>query len=257
MFNLQLKKAYSLSLLITVVLLGASVAAAQKTKSKKTRATATPSETKSKTAEPTVPVAPVVKTEIVKPVKANIQRIGIISPKATLANVSATEASNAVQNSFYELMKSKVIDVIAIEARLPIQVMPEAEEKAAHYILYTTLSQKKGKSDNGFFGKMTERVANRVAARIPYGKGIAGQIAIETASEALRTVSTLATTIKANDEMTLEYKLLRVEDSQAVVSNSITAKAKENGEDIITRMIETAANEVLTKVVSSTPRSKQ
>jgi len=53
----------------------------------------------------------------------------------------------------------------------------------------------------------------------------------------------------------LRYKLVRVEDSQAVVSNSITAKAKENGEDIITRMIETAANEVLTKVVSSAPRS--
>ncbi len=181
----------------------------------------------------------------------NSQRIGIVSPKANLADVSGTEAADAVQNTFYELMKSGTVDVVAIEARLPIQVAPEAKQKGIQYILYSTLTQKRSKSGGGFFGKMTNRVANTVSRNIPYGSGTGEQIARDVAAEALITASSLANTVKAKDEMTLEYKLVSAVDSKTLVSNSIKETAKENGEDIVTKMIETAANEVLTKVISS------
>ena len=258
MFYSRIEKSYSLCLLLTLLLLGSSLAAAQKTGGKKTRpATAAPTGAKkTETTEQTTstpPTEPVrTPTEPVRPVKSSsVQRIGIVSPKAALSGVAEATAADAVQNTFYELMKSKFVEVIAIEARLPIQVTPEAEEKNIGYILYSTLSQKKGKSDGGLFGKITGRVANTVSSRIPYGRGIGGEIAVATASEALRTVSTLADSIKAKDELTLEYKLVRVADSKAVISNSAKAQAKENGEDIITGLIEAAANEVLTSIGSA------
>ena len=243
MIHLQLKKLYPLCLLLSLLLIGASPAAAQKPRVQKTRPATVP-------AKPAAPENAAARTEPARIVRSSVQRIGIVSPKADLSEVSGTAASDAVQNTFYELLKSKTVDVVAIEARLPIQVMPEAVEKGIQYILYSTLSQKKGKSDGGMFGRMTGRVANKIGSRIPYGNGVGEEIVSTVASETLMTVSSLATTIKAKDEVTLEYKLVRVGDSKAVVSNSMTAKAKENGEDIITGMIETAANEVLTNVIS-------
>ena len=186
---------------------------------------------------------------------ANAQRIGIVSPKATLVDVSGTEAADAVQNTFYELMKSGTVDVVAIEARLPIQVAPEAKQKGIQYILYSTLTQKRTKSGGGMFGKMTSRVANTVSRNIPYGSDTGERIARDVATEALITASSMANTIKAKDELTLEYKLVSAADSKTLVSNSLTEKAKENGEDIITKMIETAANEVLTKVAGNSTAS--
>lgn len=248
MFHSKTKGLYSVCLLLTVMSLGAVAADAQRPK-KKTASqpkTSTTVENAPRTPETPAPSAPVVKT-----VKNTAQRIGIAKPKATLGNVPESQVSDAVTNTFYELMKSKTVEVVAIEARLPIQVMPEAEEKNIRYVLYSTLTQKKGKSDGGLFGRMTGRVANSVSSRIPYGRGVGEEIAVAAASETLRTVSTLANSIKAKDELTLEYKLVRVADSQAVISNSVTAKAKENGEDIITGLIETAANEILTNVAAS------
>ena len=192
---------------------------------------------------------------IVNAQTVNAQRIGIVSPKANLEDVSGTEAADAVQNTFYELMKSGTVDVIAIEARLPIQVAPEAKQKGVQYVLYSTLTQKRGKSGGGMFGKITGRVANTVSRNIPYGSNTGERIARDVATETLITASSMANTIKAKDELTLEYKLVSVGDSKTLVSNSIKEKAKENGEDIITQMIETAANEVLTKVMASSSSS--
>ena len=236
------KKLFSFCLLLSIVSLGAFVADAQRPK-KKPAAQPAAVKTAPKTADAPAPV--------VRAVRNTVQRIGVVKPKATLGDVPESQVADAVTNTFYELMKSKSVEVVAIEARLPIQVAPEAEEKNVGYILYSTLSQKKGKGDGGLFGRMTGRVANSVAARVPYGRGVGGEIAVAAASETLRTVSMLANSIKAKDELTLEYKLVRVSDSQAVISKSVTAKAKENGEDIITGLIETAANEVLSNVATS------
>ena len=192
---------------------------------------------------------------IVNTQTANAQRIGIVSPKAALVDVSGTEAADAVQNTFYELMKSGTVDVVAIEARLPIQVAPEAKQKGIQYILYSTLTQKRTKSGGGMFGKLTNRVTGTVSRNIPYGNDTGERIARDVATEALITASSMANTIKAKDELTLEYKLVSVGDSKTLVSNSVKETAKENGEDIITKMIETAANEVLTKLAGSSPSS--
>ncbi len=181
----------------------------------------------------------------------NAQLIGIVQPKATLVDVSETEASEAVQNTFYELMKSGTIDVVAIESRLPIQVMPEAKQKGIQYILYSTLTQTRKKSGGGFLGKITNRVANTVSRNIPYGSNTGEQVARDVAAETLITVSSMANNIKAKDELMLEYKLVNAGDSKVLVSNSVKDVAKENGEDILTKMIESAANEILTNVVSS------
>ena len=105
------------------------------------------------------------------------------------------------------------------------------------------------------FGKITGRVANTISNNIPYGSNTGERIARDVAAETLVTVSALANTIKAKDELTLEYKLVSAADSKTLVSNSVKDTAKENGEDIITKMIETAANEVLTKVAGNSTSS--
>ena len=55
-------------------------------------------------------------------------------------------------------------------------------------------------------------------------------------------------TIKAKDNLSLEYKLDRVENANTVVTNTAKAKAKSDGEDILTPQIEAAAQAILNAV---------
>ena len=62
------------------------------------------------------------------------------------------------------------------------------------------------------------------------------------------TAATIAGTIKAKDELSLEYKLDSVETSKTVLSNTAKAKAKSDGEDILTPIVETSAQAIISAV---------
>jgi len=49
---------------------------------------------------------------------------------------------------------------------------------------------------------------------------------------------------KANDEMTFEYKLMVSDGTRAVAEKTTTAKVKKDGEDVLTPMIESAAQAI-------------
>jgi len=62
------------------------------------------------------------------------------------------------------------------------------------------------------------------------------------------TTAVIASSIKAKDELTLEYKLDSVETAKTVISNSAKAKAKSDGEDILTPVVETSAQAIVSTV---------
>ena len=62
----------------------------------------------------------------------------------------------------------------------------------------------------------------------------------------LTTAGDLALTIKAKDEVTLEYSLLNVQTQATATTGKIKAKAGKDGEDILSPMLEQSVNAVLT-----------
>jgi hypothetical protein len=174
------------------------------------------------------------------PKKAGAIRIGIVLPRTQMSdNISGAAAAEAVRNTFVGYLNGSSVEVVLLNARMAEQAMEEARQAQCDYVLSAGLTQKKG---GGLFGKVVGGVAGAAASSIPYG-GSAGEVAARTT---LYTTASIATSIKAKDELTLDYKLQTVEgEPKTVATNTSKAKAKSDGEDVITPMIERASAAML------------
>ena len=98
------------------------------------------------------------------------------------------------------------------------------------------------------FGRAIGNVAGAAAGHIPGGGTAASGAARSAAITGVYTTAVVVGSIKAKDELSLEYKLDRVENTNTVVTNTAKAKAKSDGEDILTPQIEAAAQAILNAV---------
>ena len=78
--------------------------------------------------------------------------------------------------------------------------------------------------------------------------GMAGGIAGSVAQTAVMSAASMSGTTKAKDTITFEYSLNAVEGGAVKISNSAKAKAKSDGEDVLSPMMEKMAEAVLVAV---------
>lgn len=153
--------------------------------------------------------------------------------------VNAQELSAAVQNTLAEYLKMPNVEIVRLEAKLPSAIDAEAKEKECDFVIYANVSHKKG--GGGMFGKALGKLSETVAGRA-YGSadtvGKATQITIMTAAEATGNV-------KAKDQITLEIKLVAAGSQSPVAAKQFQAKAKSDGEDIISQLVEQAAQMIV------------
>jgi hypothetical protein len=189
-------------------------------------------------------------------------KICLVLPKAQLGQgTSGADVAEPVRATLTAYMGGPATELIPLTARIPIQIEAEAQELGCEYVLYSSVTQKKG----GGFGKMFAAAAPLAtmaggmgAMGGNYGAMMAGQAVAQAAStaasqsaqqEAMEQLGGAAkSNIKKGDQVTLEYKLMRPGDPSAVVAQSVVAKAKETGEDLVSPLIEQAATAVLTAI---------
>lgn len=179
------------------------------------------------------------------PKRPGVIRIGLVTPKAQLTSGDAARAAEAVRNSLADYLRGPSIEVVNLEARLPQQALEEARQGQCDFVLHAALAQKKGGGGGGLFGKALGSIAGATAGYIP-GGGNAGEAAVRSAAvTGVYTTAGLASQVKAKDELSLEYRLESVADARAVVSRAEKAKAKADGEDVLTPLVERAAAAVV------------
>ena len=189
-------------------------------------------------------------------------KICLVLPKAQLGQgTSGADVAEPVRATLTAYMGGPATELIPLTARIPIQIEAEAQELGCEYVLYSSVVQKKG----GGFGKMFAAAAPLAtmaggmgAMGGNYGAMMAGQAVAQAASsaaaqsaqqEAMEQLGGAAkSNIKKGDQVTLEYKLMRPGEPVAVVAQSVAAKAKETGEDLVSPLIEQAATAVLTAI---------
>lgn len=180
-------------------------------------------------------------TEVGAKVEGTV-RIGVPTVKisATGEGMNQADLGAAIKNTFAGYLKGTNVELVGIEARLPEQIDAEAKEKECDFVLYTNVAHKKG---GGMFGKVLGAMSETVAGRA-YGSsdtvGKATQVTIMTAAAATGNV-------KAKDQITLEIKMVAPGGSQ-LVAKQFQAKAKANGEDIISPVVEQASQTVIASV---------
>jgi hypothetical protein len=173
----------------------------------------------------------------VGPKRAGVIRIGVVAvkPGNVAEGMNPQQLAAAVQNTLMENLKASNIEAVPIEGSGGIQA--EAQQKDCDYLVFANVSHKKG---GGGFGSFMNSAAGKVASNVGYGSSTAAAVATNTIVAA-----TVAENIKAKDEMTLDVRLERPGASTSTFTQQYKGKAKSAGEDIITPLVQQAAQAVI------------
>lgn len=181
-----------------------------------------------------------------EPKKAGTVRIGLAGIKtgAIGEGINAAELAGAIQNTLTQYMKGTKVEIVSLEAKLASAIEAEAKERECDYVLYATVSHKKGGGGFGMFKAIAPALGNVVPMA---GMGsAAGQVAGQVASTAIYTAAGATSNVKPKDELTLDIKLQN--GSTAALTKQFKAKAKSAGEDIISPIVEQAATAIVETV---------
>jgi hypothetical protein len=158
--------------------------------------------------------------------------VALMLPSVQGAEGSATDIGNGIRDLFGSFLNGPAIKTIALEARLESQALEEAKQKGCPRVLVTTLTVKHG---GGLMSKAIGQGLSAAAwhAPVPIGS-VAGAAVRSAVMGGAQTVSTLASSTRARDEMQIEYRLA---PDQATTKTE-KAKAKSDREDLLTPLAE-------------------
>jgi hypothetical protein len=165
-------------------------------------------------------------------------RIGVVTvkPGNVAEGMNAANLATAVQTTLTEKLKAPNVEAIPIQATVLSQIEAEARQKECDFLVYTTVSHKKG---GGGFGNVFGSTAAQIAGNtIGYGS-TAGAIAANAATTAV------VAEIKARDEVTVDVRLEKPGAGYPAFSKQFKGKAKAAGEDIITPATTQAAQALI------------
>lgn len=171
--------------------------------------------------------------------KAGVIRIGVVTvkPDKVAEGMNAANLATAVQSTLQEKLKAPNVEAVPIQATVLNQIEAEARQKECDYLVYTTVSHKKG---GGGFGSVFGSTAAQVAAAtVPYGGSTTAAIATNTAA------SMVVADIKAKDELTVDVRLEKPGAGYPAFTKQYKGKAKSAGEDIVTPPTTQAAQGII------------
>lgn len=189
-------------------------------------------------------------------------RIGVAPPDAQVGqgNNAGADYSTPIRNAEVALMNGPAVEIAALDSHIAMQLQAEAQQKQCDYILYSRVTVKH--SSGGGFGKFM-KMAAPVASMTPLGamgRGVGGAVAAQAAGaaasaaamsaqqQAMNQLSGFNGQIKSKDDVTVQYQLVATGQTPPVQQNSLQGKAKSDGEDVLTPLLQQAATSILTEV---------
>jgi hypothetical protein len=157
----------------------------------------------------------------------------------------ATAAGTAVRELFTSFLTGPSIHPQALTARLASQVREEARQASCPWLLLTTLKHEHKRSGGGVLGRLAAGAAQQGAWEAGVSSGstagrIAGQAAYGAAGQA---ASNYATSVHSKDEVSLGYRL-ESGDGRVLIEKTDKRKARSDGEDLLTPMVQQAAEAI-------------
>lgn len=180
--------------------------------------------------------------------KAGTLRVGIAGVKVNSVGegIAAADLGAAIQNTLGEYLKGTKIEIVPLEAKLASAQTAEAVEKECDYIVIAAASHKKGGGGGFGFGKMLGQAVGQTG--IGHTGSVAGNIAGQVATTTIVTAGSMSGNVRSKDELTLDLKLQSTADSRAILRKQFKAKARSDGDDIISQIVEQAAQAILDAV---------
>ncbi len=195
----------------------------------------------------------------VGPKPAGKIRIGIAPPDAQVGqgNNSNGDYSTPIRNAEVALMSGPAIDVVPLDSHIAMQLQAEAQQKQCDYVLTSGVVVKHAAASG--FGKWA-KFGGMAASMTPMGAmahGMGGAMAAQAAGmaasqmaqkEAMNQLANFNGQIKSKDDVTVQYQLIGMGQTAPVLQNNLQGKAKADGEDVLTPLLQQTAEAVLTQV---------
>jgi hypothetical protein len=178
-------------------------------------------------------------------------RIGIVTPRVSTlgGGTGGNREATSLRETFASYLVGSNIETIDLKARLDGLALNEAKQRQCDFVLYTTLIRKRASSSGG--GGALDSIVGSVGGGGTGSKLPGAKTAQDVASQASRVSGALAGFARANDEVTFEYKLVTSVGARPVVAKSTKGKVKKDNEDLLTPMIESAAQSIVDATVKN------
>ncbi len=187
-------------------------------------------------------------------------RIGIAPAQAQLGqgNNAQSDYGTPIRNAIVYTMNGPAVEIAPLDAHIPIQLQAEAQEKQCDYILLSHVTVKHSGSNFDKYMRMGNAAANfnpmvamtrSMGALATQAAQAASQAAVISAQQQVASqLSSFNGQIKSKDDVTVDYQLYPTGQAQPKLQSSLKGKAKSDGEDVLTPLIEQEATGVLTEV---------
>ena len=178
--------------------------------------------------------------------KPGVVRLGLAAVKTGSVGegMNAADLAAAVRNTLAGHLKGAAVELVQLDAMTPSQVETEARQKECDFVVYASVSHKKGGGGfGGMFGKVVAPAVGQVG--IGHTGSTAGNTAGHAATNAVVTAGEVSANVKQKDELTLDVRVQAPGGATAAASKQFKGKAKSAGEDIITPVVEQAAQLIL------------
>jgi hypothetical protein len=175
--------------------------------------------------------------------------VALVMPSATGIDGDATAFASSMRDLFASYLSGPSLRAVNLESRLASQAIEEARQKECDHVLLTKIARKR--DAGGGWGRALGQAAGTAAYYgIPYGVGVGAAVARGAAVAGAHAISTLAATTRAKDEVTLEFRLGTVDTVLRASPRAQKAKAKSDGEDLLTPLVEKASESIAASVMS-------
>ena len=179
-----------------------------------------------------------------QPASSQASCVAIMLPSARGVDGDATAFATSLRDLFVSYLTGPTLRAVALEARLPAQAIEEARQKDCGYMLITAVTRVRHGGGGGGLAALGRAAGTAASYGIPYGGSVGTAAARSAAIAGAYAISNMAGTTKAKDEITMEYRVDKLDRVTDVKPTTLKAKAKQDGEDLLTPMTETASGAI-------------
>ena len=188
---------------------------------------------------------------LVPPVLRTSASAGIcLAPASTqMVTNNNADAVVAVKETFSSFLTGPTLKVRSLSARLTTQAREEAKQTGCDYVLFATLKHERKSSGGGLLGSIARSAAHQGAVSIAgsAGSAVRGTAASVVNAAVAAASANVASTVKVRDELELGYRLESV-NGRVMLEKKGKRKARADGEDILTPLVEQASEQIAAAV---------
>ena len=178
------------------------------------------------------------------PASPNTTRI-CLAPATVEAAPNGVDPMTAVRETFTSFLTGPSLAVTPLEARLASQVREEAKLAGCPFLLLPTIKHQRKTGGGGLLGKVTSGAVQQGAWSVTGSTSstVERVVAGAAAGAATSAAYDYASSSRIKDELTLSYRLESAAGA-VLLEKSEKRKAKSDGEDLLTPMVQRAAEAI-------------